>query len=74
MPITIEIPELQAEDLPRWCQGRPDTNRILENCRNSLEFRCAIFAAQTEQGQGQALDTNKPTFGSFPALSCGVTE
>jgi hypothetical protein len=74
MPITIEVPELQLEDLPEWCQLRGDAGWILENCRNSLEFRCAIFSVQSEQGQQQALDTGKPTFGSFPALNCGVAE
>jgi hypothetical protein len=74
MPITIEVPEMQLSDLPKWCQLRTDVNWILENCRNSLEFRCAVFAAQTGRGQQQALDTNKPTFGSFPALNCGVVD
>jgi hypothetical protein len=74
MPITIEVPELEMSDLPDWCQGRPDAGRILENCRNSLEYRCAIFAARTGQGQNQALDTGKITFGSFPPLNCGVIE
>jgi hypothetical protein len=73
MPITIEVPEMQLEDLPLWCQLRPDAEWILEQCHNSLEFRCAVFAVQADQGRQQALDTNKPTFGSFPALNCGVT-
>lgn len=74
MPITIEVPELQLSDLPEWCQLRTDAQWILEQARNNLEFRCAIFTAHSEQGQQQALDTGKPTFGSFPALNCGVAE
>lgn len=68
MPITIEVPELQLSDLPEWCQLRSDAERILEGCRNSLEYRIAIFRAGTGQGRQLAVESNKPTFNSFPPL------
>lgn len=55
MPITINVPELELEDLPDWVLEWPNPQAILEKCRDSLNYRADIFSAQTEQGRDLAV-------------------